>query len=243
MFRGHLKTFSAFTICFLVMGSMFPLHQANAATISVGEAVPLSQLITGVDNIVVGDKLFDEFFYNPTGGAPAAEDVIVIGVQQDGGYGLVFTSGGFAAGGLRDTSLDAGLGFRVSVTDPNQLIVGAELFGTAGTLGTGDARISEAFNSAPGSSLLIRNFRVDDELITARSSDRATFAQGVSEVFVIKDISIEVPEVGDPRFDLANLAELTTFRQLFFQEAIPEPTTMSLAAFAIVGIVCSRKRI
>jgi len=241
MFRGHLKAFSAFTTCFLLASSLLPLHQADAGIISVGETVPLSQLITGVDSIVVGDKLFDEFFYNPSGGAPAAEDVVVMGVQQDGGYGLVFTSGGFAAGGLRDTSLDAGLGFRVSVTNPSQLIVGAELFGTAGTLGTGDARISEAFNSAPGSSLLIRNFRVDGDLITARSSDRATFAQGVSELFVIKDISIEVPAVGDPRFDLANLAELTTFRQLFFQ--IPEPTTISLAAFAIVGIVCSRKRI
>jgi len=110
-----------------------PLYQVDAVDagiIGVNETVPLSQLLTGADSIVVGDKLFDEFFYAPTGGAPDAEDVSVTGVLQGGGYGLVFTSGGFAAGGFNELALDASLGFRVSVTDPNQLIVGAELFGT-----------------------------------------------------------------------------------------------------------------
>jgi len=91
--------------------------------------------------------------------------------------------------------------------------------------------------------LLIRQFRLDDDLITSISSDVTSF-QGVSELFVLKDISIEVPDVNSPLFDLGNLAELTTFRQLFFQEAIliPEPTTLSLAAIAVAGIVYRRKR-
>jgi len=237
------RTFLRIGLLALVCGMVLPLHQVDAGTIGVGETVPLSQLLTGVESIVVGDKVFDQFFYAPSGGAPSAEDVSVTGVLQDGGYGLVFTSGGFAAGGFNELSLDASLGFRVSVTDPNQLIVGAELFGTVGTLGSGDARISEVFSNIPDASLLIRQFRLDDDLITSISSDVAVFAQGVSELFVLKDISIEVPDANSPLFDLGNLAELTTFRQLFFQEAIPEPTTLSLAALAAAaGIVCRRKR-
>ena len=168
---------------------------------------------------------------------------MVTGVQQDGGYGLVFTSGGFAAGGFNALSLDASLGFRVTVTDPTQVIIGAELFGTVGTVGSGDARISEAFSNVPGSSLLIRQFRVDGDLITSKSSDVAFFDEGVTELFVIKDISIEVPGVNSPLYDLGNLAELTTFRQLFFQEAVPEPTALSLAGIALLGVVCSKRRL
>ncbi len=241
MFRSHSKVFAAIAMCFLVVASALPQHQTFAGIINVGETVPLSQLLTGLDSIVVGDKTFDEFFYAPMGGAPAAEDVVVTGVQQGGGYGLVFTSGGFAAGGFNETSLDASLGFRVSVNDPTQVIVGAELFGTVGTIGSGDARISEAFNNVPGSSLLIRQFRVDGDLISSKSSDVAVFDQGVSELYVLKDISIEVPDVNSSLFDIGNLAELTTFRQLFFQ--IPEPTTISLAALAMVCIVSGRKRV
>ena len=242
MFCRNSKVAALATICFLFALSSLPLQQSSAGIINVGETVPLSQLVSG-DSIVVGDKSFDQFFYAPTGGAPVADDVSVTGVQQDGGYGLVFTSGGFAAGGFHDLSLDASLGFRVTVTDPNMLIVGAELFGTAGTIGSGDARISEAFSNVPGASLLIRQFELDGEVITTKTSDTAHFSEGVTELFVIKDISIEVPDENSNLFDLGNLAELTTFRQLFFQEGVPEPTTVSLAAFAFVCAACSRKRI
>ncbi len=242
MFRRNFKVFVAVAVCFLVAGSLLPLQQASAGIISVGESVPMSQLLADDDVIVVGDKEFDQFLYVPTGGAPAAEDVMVTGVQQDGGYGLVFTSGGFAAGGFHQTSLDAGLGFRVTVTDPTQVIIGAELFGTAGAIGSGDARISEAFSNVPGSSLLIRQFRFDGDLITSKNSDVALFNEGVTELFVLKDISIEVPDLGSPLYDLGNLAELTTFRQLFFQETVPEPTALSLAGIALLGVVCSKRQ-
>ena len=241
MFRSISKVVAVVAMCFLIVGSVLPLDQGFASIISVGETVPLSQLVSG-DSIVVGDKSFDEFFYAPTGGAPDAEDVSVTGVAQDGGIGLVFTSGGFAAGGFHDFSLDASLGFRVTVTDPNQVIIGAELFGTAGTMGSGDARISEAFSNVPGASLLIRRFELDGDVITSKTSDQAHFGTGVTELFVIKDISIEVPDESSNLFDLGNLAELTTFRQLFFQEEVPEPTTVALAAFAIVCMAGSRKQ-
>ncbi len=243
MFRSQTKVFTAIAMCFLVVASALPQHKTFAGIINVGETVPLSQLLTGLDSIVVGDKTFDDFFYAPTGGAPAAGDVMVTGVQQGGGYGLVFTSGGFAAGGFNDLSLDASLGFRVSVDDPTKVIVGAELFGTTLTDGSGDARIAETFSNVPGASMLIRQFRIEDDLITSKSSDTVYFG-GVSELFVLKDISIEVPEEGSSLFDLGNLAEITTFRQLFFQDdvVIPEPTTLSLAGLALLGVVCRQRK-
>ena len=241
MFRSKSKFIVTVAMCFLVVGGTLSIQQVLAGIISVNQTVPLSQLIGGNDIIVVGDKTFDDFFYNPQGGAPAASDVSVMGINSAGVYGLVFTSGGFAAGGFNADSVDAGLGFRVTATDPGKLISGAQLFGTAITDGSGDARIGEAFSNVSGPTMLIRSFRVDDNLVTSKTSDSVTFAQGVKELMVRKDISIEVPGPNNPLYDIKNLAEITTFTQLFPQ--VPEPTTLSMAGLALLcGGYCSRKR-
>jgi len=241
MFRSKSKIVAVGAMCFLIALGTATLQQGFAAIISVNQTVPLSQLIGGSDSIVVGDKSFDDFFYAPQGGAPEAADVSVTGINSGGVYGLLFTSGGFAAGGFNPDSIDASLGFRVTATEPGRVITGVELFGTTVTDGSGDARIAEAFSNVSGPTLLIRQLRENGTLITSKTSDTVQFAQGVKELLVRKDISIQVPGPNDPRNDIGNLAEVTTFTQLFHQN-IPEPATMTLAGMAFIGAMYTRKR-
>src|SRR5690606_10148381 len=87
-----------------------------------------------VGGIVIGDKVFRQFVYSPTGDMPSAQNVNVVALQDiNGNIGIRF-QGAFGdfpdPGGAGDqVASDAGISFLVEVTDPLQLISTAHLSG------------------------------------------------------------------------------------------------------------------
>ena len=238
------------SLLFMVM-PVFSGSLAIAEQAGVGETVPLSELIAGGE-IIVEDKRFYSFEYNLAAGDLQPEDIAVQGiiqnVMQNGqsvpGYGLLF-SGDFSAGGLSSPQVfEAGLSYRVEILEEFQdlyLISDVHLDGTTAVFGTGDARITENFIGINVPSLAIRELRVDDELLDFRSSDDILFSDfldvpGFTEIAVLKDIRLEAGANAP-----IDVAEISTFSQLFTQIVIPEPTTVTLAMVCGIGALLNRR--
>lgn len=242
----------------LRLGAMAAVFAATVSLALPGQAaminlldnsVPLSDLI-GNDTAVVGDKEFSNFAYTPTGNAPAAEDVTVKGFY-DGilqAWGLQF-SGNFSVGFLEPKILDAGLSFEIEALDPNYLISGVHLNGTAQVDGTGSAGITEVISGAPLLTTLDPLRILTQKLNGVNGPNNATgdwvyFSDelgvtGYRKIRVTKDIRLRA---GPGDFDSA---ELTTFQQVFTQERVdvPEPGTALLASIAVVGIAGIPRRL
>lgn len=143
-----------------IAGVLFAGSAAQAATVLV-PATNLGALIANQGTIQVGDKLFSNFTYTPTGDMPSAANVNVAGIQSNlGNYGISFI-GGFTdlVGGV---SSDALIGYRVTVLDPNYLITDAHLdsnLDSAGSVGSG--RITETFSPVIPNSPLLGSFNTN----------------------------------------------------------------------------------
>lgn len=240
--------YKAWRYCIVAMIAICTGTVGYAEADDVNETFTLAELIAGED-IIVGDKRFHSFIYNEAQGNLPPENIAVTGViddvLQDGelvpGYGLLF-SGNFTAGGLSGpTVYEAGLSFSVEVLNDLYLISDVHLDGTTFVEGTGDARITENFGGINVPSLSIRDLRVDDEILVSRSSDDILFSDfldivGFQQITVLKDIRIEA----GPNTPI-DVAEITTFRQLFTQTVIPEPTTMTMAIVFGIGTFLGRR--
>ncbi len=235
--RMHIdrRSIAAGALAFLVIAVAGTGHShAGHVVYGLGELTFLDQLLGENGNVIIaGDKRFSNFVYTPTGSAPDAEDVAVVGFFDDveEGFGLQF-SGDFTAGPFVGDSMDAGLSFTVEALDPNYLISDVHLFGTLEVFGNGSVSIVEAINGVPVDSLSIRKIVVDGQQGPTNNRDWVIFEEeigviGYRRLRVTKDIRAIR---GDGIFDEASV---TTFTQVFTQRQIPEPSTLVLVLMGL----------
>lgn len=207
----------------------FALLLSIAFSPGIVQAVSLEELLADPSSgLQVGDKFFDQFSYSWTGDMPAAGDVMIEPITNDPpAYGIK------VLGDFRDepgnNASDAVLRYRVTVTDPNFEIIGAQIAGDPEVSGgSGAASVTETFLSSQGDVLAI--FKIEPGQV--QTEDMIAFADAVVQLQVQKDI-------------LANAsggqsATISFIDQKFPQ--VPEPSAMLLLAVGMVGLVVTRVR-
>ena len=106
-------------------------------TTVLDSGILLSELIANDGTITVGDKEFSDFSYAATGDAPPATGVNVFGIIDEiGNFGLRFQGGFFDAPG--DGASDSLITYLITVTDPNNAIIGARMQGNTDIVGNGN---------------------------------------------------------------------------------------------------------
>jgi hypothetical protein len=158
----------------------------------MARAAALSSLIADHDSVRVGDLVFDQFSYAPTGQMPAAVNVIVNPVfDAAGNPGLRF-SGGFtdASGGTNTVpqASDALLSYRVTAT--GSLLSDIHLFGNPQVLGPGDGvmSVTETLRAATQPVQLEIHDTVNGGVASLKLEDAAAFGPLPSIQVVTKDI-------------------------------------------------------
>jgi len=240
-----LRNFLRMGLLALVCGLVLPLH-VEAAHITLdpnnsNDFVSLDELLDGsVVGVVVGDKVFDEFFYSTVGNdMPDAADIDVFGFQDnDGNWGIslhgVFLD--LPGGGPSDALLR----FTVSVTEAalaqGWRIGGANLF--AGGVGLGDDSflgIDESFQEN-SESLNVFSTTLGNGPPEQQLSDSVDFDELYTSLRVTKDIlAIAGNNTNQP-------VRTTAIDQSFSQVQIPEPTTIMLVFMGSLAIVGMRRR-
>ncbi len=205
----------------------------KAATVSLGDLID-----DPAASLTVGDKRFDQFSYTAGGEMPAAENVTVSTFTDAGGnFGLLFN--GAFVDGVGGEASDAVIRYRVSVTDPQAVITGANL--------TANFEV-DADNGAFGS--IIESFLTQSQkFLEVYSGDGGTveedsteFEQSFTALYVQKDILLHGREDGEG----AAVDEIT---QTFTQGPdgggepipIPEPAAISMLALAAAGLMARRR--
>jgi hypothetical protein len=202
-----------------------------------GDAVTMADLLSGDPlGVIVGDKIFDEFFYLPNDDMPEPEDVKVSGFQDnDGNYGLSFR------GDFRDlpggSASDASLQFTVEVA-PDELAEGfrisdAHLF--LGGVSVGNNSSLAVDESFQGIAQTLNTFATTlSGPLSQNLADEVFFGQLHTKLRVTKDI---LAFSGD-----ASMPALTSvIDQSFSQVEIPEPTTCTLALAALCLAIGRRR--
>lgn len=143
-----MKELSKYVTRIFLVGVMLPAVvawaclPAQAGTVGV----KLSDLLETGDEIVSGDKKFDEFTYSWTGEMPPPNMVNVVPITDEmGNFGLRF-QGAFMDLFSSQGGSDALITYRVMVLDPGRKIVDAHLAGNPELLGdTGSISVTESF--------------------------------------------------------------------------------------------------
>jgi hypothetical protein len=200
----------------------------------------LDQLLAGT-SLRLGQLLFDQFSYSTTGQMPAANTVIVQGLQDSSGnYGIRFT-GAFADafGGGASSAL---LSYNVTTLDSDSLITAASLFGDPSVSGSGVAAVTETFLPLPDSMNIF-----DNSFHTGTSYNSDSLSQGATTASVQNGI-LTFAATSE------SSAGLTQLGQIFVQTsdvipaiavAAPEPGTLVLlltGALAAVPAYRFRRR-
>jgi hypothetical protein len=190
-------------------------------------AALLSDLIANNGTITNGDKVFSDFGYLATGQNPPADRVNVVPtVDGDGNLGIRF-AGGFID--LDDNGAsDALITFKVTATDPNQLINDVHLAFNGDVVGPPGAQgfvgITETFlPTDPNVQLSVFEIQPAG---TRQLTDWADLTAPVRELWVQKDIILLA--------GTGAVATISFIDQTFSQ--VPEPTSLG---FVIAGIVVS----
>lgn len=195
------------------------------------DAQPLSALLDGED-IVVGDKRFDDFSYSFNGDMPEPSLVNVIPfVGDDGKIGVRFQAP-FIDLFSNGVGSDALLGFRVSVLDPSRFIVGADLDGNPELLGdppeTGSMSVVETLDLPPFGSSNLHLSIFDSESSGQRLFDWEDF-EPVQTLRVSKNILAVATQTHIPT--------LSRIDQTFEQVQVPEPGVLTSLGTGLFGLV------
>ncbi len=219
------------------LGLVTKTSASPAATV-VLPGVGLDTLLDG-GSIQVGDKIFADFSIS---GFDAA-GVLVIGIEENGSYG-VRLQGGFAAFG--NQIKDILIGFSVTVApESNQLISGIHLdFNGAVVLGSGHASVVETAVTPNGQQMLLPPLVVVNPPPVLSAS--ADLVSPQTKIFVLKDILLVAGGDTCPHkrlgneTDSVNAVSISQIDQLFVQ--IPEPGTVVLVAAGLLGVAITGRR-
>jgi hypothetical protein len=205
------------------------------------DSVLLSDLLNGeVPGVVVGDKIFSEFFYStlPNDDMPEPEDVKIFGFQDlDDNLGisihgafLDFPDGGPSDALLRYTvevAPDAlAQGFRIS---------DAHLF--LGGIGVGENSFLAVDESFQGINQTLNTFAatLGGPLVLLDLEDEVFFGQLHTKLRVTKDI---LAFSGDAN----QFARAGVIDQSFSQTIVPEPASLVVFAIFGLGLATARRR-
>ncbi len=209
---------------------------ASPAAQVIVPGVGLDTLING-GSIQVGDKIFSDF---SIAGFDAA-GITVIGIQENGSFGLRL-QGGFAAFG--NQIKDIVINFSAAVApESSELISGVKLdFNGAVLVGQGSASVTETAVDAGNNQLLVPAlFVVNPPPVLSASADLTSPQQ---KIFVSKEIVLtaggETPANKRLAVDALNAVTISQIDQLFPQ--IPEPGTVVLVAAGLLGVAMTGRR-
>lgn len=235
--RGWLAIFA----CALAACSAPP--SAASSIVGPGVSVPLSELLLDGGAIEVGDKIFDDFVYNPNSGAPSAADISVQGFIDDdtGAIGLLF-SGPFAVFGTPlggPSTLDAGLLFDVTITDPNYVFDSVALQATFEPINNPQFALGSIGETVGGESLGVNTTVIGGDVVGQVLNSQATFDEDLTVLDdVLKDLFLTVGTDPNP----ADALLMTSFTQVFTQRLIiPEPGSIALLLLASMSCVAYRR--
>lgn len=208
---------------------------SNADVILPG--VGLDTLLGG-GSIQVGDKLFANFSIS---GFDAA-GVLVVGIQENGHYG-VRLQGDFKACG--NEVKDILIGFSVTALDPVQVIQGVQLdIEVCNSTGGGFASVVETAATPGGEQMLVPPLAVLDPPPVL--SAYADLVSPQSKIFVLKNVVLVGGGDASPHKRLGtedgalNCIKISQIDQLFVQ--IPEPGTVVLVAAGLLGVALTGRR-
>jgi hypothetical protein len=218
--------------------SLVTKASASPAASIVLPGVGLDTLLNG-GSIQVGDKIFADFSIS---GFDAA-GVTVIGIEENGHYGIRL-QGGFAAFG--NQIKDILIGFSVSVAPESDLLIsGVHLdFNGAVAIGSGFASVVETAVTPSGQHMLLPPLVVlNPPPILSASAD---LVSPQKKIYVLKDIMLIAGGDTAPHKRLGNgdnavnAVLISQIDQLFVQ--IPEPGTVVLVAAGLLGVAITGRR-
>ena len=229
-------------IC-LALAVLASIASANPLCTSDTMANYISQYTSIANGCQVGDKLFYNFGYSPTGSgatAPTSSQVTIVG-DPTNAYepGLIFTSNGWSVSGTSTISsplyIDSTIFFTVAVVGLQPLIVDASLDfnNNFSVSGQGVADIGETVTFDGGTS----STGLEVDSANGPFTDVKSFAP-VSFVRVQKDLLVIVPQGINPA---TGTATITQFRE-GFSESAPEPVSTLLIGSGLVGLAFLRRR-
>jgi hypothetical protein len=200
------------------------------ADLTYGPAVSLTTLTNSGETLLVGDKVFSNFF---TVGDAYASSIMVQTLISDGNYGLAFT-GGFDAD--YGSPMDFTIRYMVGPTNgsPN-LISGADLTFNGVVLGSGPALASVTETVVTNMDIAVP-YGVMSVAVTPTSTNlAASMAINPPQPYLnlSKDVSVD-------SFSISAYSEISEIDQLYMQ--IPEPSTIALVGMGLIGAWALRRR-
>lgn len=230
-------------LCVALVAALFSSAASfsSAATI-LGPPVPLTDLLVPDATILVGDKLFEDFTYTPTGDMPPAAGVNVLPIVDTfGNFGIRF-QGAFIDTPATLGGSDALITFNVTATDPKLLISDAHLAGNTVLRGVGLASVTETFLPLYEDMLVVFDTPGSHDL-----QDDVVFDVPVRTLPVQKDIlMLSLGNLHNGDFAIMSFVD-QTFSQVPDPNYndIAEPATLGLAGLASLffGAIYMRRRL
>jgi hypothetical protein len=220
--------------CSAALIDLTPSNGVNSAS-----SVKLSDLVSGqVMGLQVGDKVFTNFTYTPTGDMPAAQDVNVLGFEDPQGNWGISLHGTFVdlPGGAATSQ--ATLQYQAQVDAANtqlgRRITDLHLFlGGVGADAGSNVEVNETSTDVPA--LLLHAYLNTSGQGSQQLSEAAILTSPLQTIHIRKIISAAAA---------ANAilpARATAIDQSFSQNPVPEPASLVLAMMGVITFVACRR--
>jgi hypothetical protein len=207
---------------FLALGATASFGAAFSGTQCVAGTTLATLAAFGTTGCEVGDKIFSNFVYTPTGSDPAA-GTVAIGIDNNSGiqqYGLQFQSNGAVW-------TSAGFTLTYTVTIDTNLCAACRIFAAQGAfqgaLAPNTAAMTMALSGAGTVNL--------NDLTTNANTQQIFFPQ-------ITTTNVTITGTG-----ASTSAPIDTFGLDVYQTSIPEPISMSLTGLGLLSLgIFGRRR-